>query len=1399
MKLLLLFSLVLLPTILFSQGATCAGMDPICTDVGANFTANTGTTAEPGNNYGCLITQPNPSWYYFEIATNGNIDMSLTAGSDIDFIIWGPYANLAAAQANCGSLGAGNQVDCSYSSTNNETPSIPNAQVGEVYIMLITNYASVVQDVTLTQTGGTGSTDCNIVNNPPCFMDYFEASVGACDAGTGTYEVTGTIEFDNPPATGDLIVVDCDGNQVIVASAPFAVNAQGEGLENFTLAGLDPDGLGCSVTAYFSDDPTCSLSLNYTAPECLCFISYMSVNQEPCDVPSGTFSLSGYIEFESPPTTGVLTISDCNGNTNTFFPPFVSPQNFALTGITPDGTTNCTITAQFSADPSCVFDLLTYDHPANCDCPVDAGSFTATITGNTTDSYELCFGDSFTLTPNGDFIPPDDIGDDGTFSYNPGMWYFIYDCPPSIQAPNDFTSDPCLLGAWDTSTPFGPWTVDNVFGDNNTYYFVPVTFYDYVNGIYSYFFAGTLCYDTGNPYPITFLEPIVENTVEDCFAGTATTTVSGGAPAFDGSNFTVVPGSLSPASASFDNTSAPNGGTITISGLLDGDAYSYDIQDENGCPITVSGIFQGMQDATFSYNFKYCQDEPNPLPVITGVAGGTFSATPAGLVINPFTGLINLAASTPGTYTVQYVSPAATCWGTETFVLSVNPLPLVVPTEDSPICDDGVSTIQLGETGGEATEWLWSSSGGATITATTDQNPVVSNATNGEVFTVQVTNVNTGCTNSAQIAVTVTPMEDPTFSLTDFCEGAANSATITGTAGGTFAFNPVPGDGATINASTGEISNEVGGTTYSIEYTTPGVCFDSSIETVTVNPTPTVDPIADIAECAGTAISVAFTGAVAGTQYNWTNTNTGIGLGANGTGDITSFNGVNAGAAPIVGTVTVTPTANGCVGTPEEFTITINPLEDATFTLTDYCEGAANSATITGTAGGTFAFNPAPGDGATINGVTGEITNGVGGTTYTVEYTTAGVCFDVSTETVTVNPTPTVDPIADIAECAGTAISVAFTGAVAGTQYNWTNTNTGIGLGANGTGDIASFNGVNAGAAPIVGTVTVTPTANGCVGTPEEFTITINPLEDATFTLTDYCEGAANSATITGTAGGTFAFNPVPGDGATINGVTGEITNGVGGTTYTVEYTTAGVCFDVSTETVTVNPTPTVDPIADIEECAGTAISVAFTGAVAGTQYNWTNTNTGIGLGANGTGDIASFNGVNAGAAPIVGTVTVTPTANGCVGTPEDFTITINPLEDATFTLTDYCEGAANSATIVGSAGGTFAFNPAPGDGATINGATGEITNGVGGTTYTVEYTTAGVCFDTSTETVTVNPLDDATFTLTDFCEGAGNAATITGTAGGTFAFQSSTWRRRNDQWNNGRNHEWNRWNKLFC
>jgi gliding motility-associated-like protein len=172
---------LLLSGISFSQSnTTCEDMLPFCADTNITFTATSnGPSAQAGNNYNCLGSQPNPSWYYLGIDTAGTINMTLSAPSDIDFIVYGPFSSLADATSGCGNMGNGgtgsNVVDCSYSATNNETPSIPNAQVGEFYVVLITNYANSVQQVTLTQnnTGqpGAGSTDCGVLSTPPCSSD----------------------------------------------------------------------------------------------------------------------------------------------------------------------------------------------------------------------------------------------------------------------------------------------------------------------------------------------------------------------------------------------------------------------------------------------------------------------------------------------------------------------------------------------------------------------------------------------------------------------------------------------------------------------------------------------------------------------------------------------------------------------------------------------------------------------------------------------------------------------------------------------------------------------------------------------------------------------------------------------------------------------------------------------------------------------------------------------------------------------------------------------------------------------------------------------------------------------------------------------------------------------------
>ncbi|MBX9785666.1 MAG: T9SS type A sorting domain-containing protein, partial [Chitinophagaceae bacterium] len=155
-----------------------------------------------------------------------------------------------------------------------------------------------------------------------------------------------------------------------------------------------------------------------------------------------------------------------------------------------------------------------------------------------------------------------------------------------------------------------------------------------------------------------------------------------------------------------------------------------------------------------------------------------------------------------------------------------------------------------------------------------------------------------------------------------------------------------------------------------------------------------------------------------------------------------------------------------------------------------------------------------------------------------------------------------------------------------------TNNTTSIGLAASGSGNIPSFNAINTGTAPVVATVTVTPSFTNagvtCVGTPGTFTITVNPI-------------------------------------------------------------------------------PSVNTVASQVLCNGfSTAAVNFTGNVAGTTFSWTNSVPGIGLSASGTGNIASFKAINTGNSPVIATITVTPIANGCSGTPVSFTIRVNPTPTIT-------------------------------------------------------------------------------------------------------------------------------------
>ncbi|MFT3981050.1 MAG: hypothetical protein QM687_11310 [Ferruginibacter sp.] len=578
--------------------------------------------------------------------------------------------------------------------------------------------------------------------------------------------------------------------------------------------------------------------------------------------------------------------------------------------------------------------------------------------------------------------------------------------------------------------------------------------------------------------------------------------------------------------------------------------------------------------------------------------------------------------------------------------------------------------------------------------------------------------------------------------------------------------------------------------------------------TITVNPTATVNAVADQTVCNGTnTTAVNFSSPTTGgvIVYNWTNNTPSIGLAASGSGDIASFAATNATTAPVTAAITVTPSyTNGsvtCIGTPAIFTITVNPTATVnTITNQSVCNGASTTPVIFSSpaTGGTIVYNwtnntpsiglaaSGSGDIASFNAINATAAPVTATITVTASYTNGGVtCTGTPTTfTITVNPTATVNTVANQAVCNGTGtIAISFSSATTGGTivYNWTNNTPSIGLAASGTGNIASFVATNTTGAPVTANITVTPSyTNGsvtCIGTSTTFTITVNPTATVNpVTNQAVCNGATTTAVSfsSPTTGGTVLYNwtnNTPSIGLAASG-TGNIasfaaTNTTSGPvtatiTVTPSYTNGSVtCTGTATTfTITVNPTVTVNAVTSQTVCAGSGTTaISFTSATAGTTFNWTNNTPSIGLAASGTGNIASFTAINTGNTAVTATITVTPVANGCTGTPLTFTITVNALSTAPVaalsTVTTSCGPTTTTLSVSGGNLGTGASwkwytaacgGTLIGTGATLNNVTVNAS-----TTYFVR--AEGGCNTSScaSVTVTINDLPGIVLTAAQY------------------------------------------------
>lgn len=173
-------------------------------------------------------------------------------------------------------------------------------------------------------------------------------------------------------------------------------------------------------------------------------------------------------------------------------------------------------------------------------------------------------------------------------------------------------------------------------------------------------------------------------------------------------------------------TTAPTPATTTAGTT----SYYVANVDADGCEgprSEIKVVVNPLIDAVTTFNYDapiYCTNAANPVITLATnfTTGGTFTATPGGLVIDATTGAINSAASALGTYRVTYTVDEG-CTSGESFVdvtISDNITPIVAFTYETSYCSD-VTTAAPQLTTGFTTGGVFTATGGLSINAATGE------------------------------------------------------------------------------------------------------------------------------------------------------------------------------------------------------------------------------------------------------------------------------------------------------------------------------------------------------------------------------------------------------------------------------------------------------------------------------------------------------------------------------------------------------------------------------------------------------------------------------------------------------------------------------------------------------
>ncbi len=769
----------------------------------------------------------------------------------------------------------------------------------------------------------------------------------------------------------------------------------------------------------------------------------------------------------------------------------------------------------------------------------------------------------------------------------------------------------------------------------------------------------------------------------------------------------------------------------------------------------------------FTYPTPLCTtgNDASPTPVPGFTTGGNWTSS-AGLAINTNTGLIDVSASTPGTYTVTYLVPDGTCAneGSSTFQVVIEGPPTATIDYNDPFCAQATSgaVTLTGTTGGTYT----ASPAGISINASTGSiNPSASTpGTYTVTYTAPAVPPCAAAVATTQVVITDQPDATIAYNNGPFCTTQNNiPVALTGTGGGSYTASPA---GLSIDAGTGAVngSASTAGTytvTYSIPAQPPCAAVTATTQIILQAPPAATITYAGNPFCAqATNGPVTLTGTAGGT---YTASPAGLAINAS-TGAIDP-------SASTPGTYTVsytTPAAGACpaVVTTTQVEVTQQPAATIAYNGGPFCSTQANiPVTLTGTSGGTYTASPA---GLSIDASTGMV-NGPASTagTYTVTYSIPAQppCTAVNATTqLTINTGPS----ATIAY-AGTPFCTSST--------NGTVTITGTTGGAfTGTAGL-SINTTTGAIDPSISTPglhTVTYTLDAPAPCPDlvvttEVTIHAEPNASISYAPGTFCTTTLSvNVVFQGTTGGNYSAPA----GLTINSSTGAVTPSTSTPgTYIVTYTspaTAPCTPAVATTEITIVGAPSATITYSGPFCtSGAPVNVTLTGTTGGTFSS----SAGLSLNAN-TGAVDPGSST-----PGTYTVTYGITAQApCSNVNVTTSITINEEPTATISYPGgpFCSTQVNiTVTQTGTTGGTYTA----GAGLAINPATGSVNpSSSQAGDYTVSYTTPASppCVPitvTATITIVGSPTAAIDYPGGPFCiSDAPVSVVVTGATGGVFS-----------------------------